>query len=673
LEQVVFSENELIVATQNDGLGEGDWIAIFPADLQRVDCEPQLDYTSWLFAGDIGDTTVFPAQAAGDYVLQLFQGGTYCAIGDAVPFSVEANVDILVDVLPEEDAIFRPTAEHFPLPEADIQVENLTRSSIICFTTNGVLPVWQGGACGGEGVQRILAPGPSTTITISCDGETGPEVARPLNILFNWAGALLYRAETDYQLKCDEVLEEDPVEQEEPEQEEDQQQEEEQGPPEEEEQPEDEEELAAEIALAQLEYQAGEVVSVTFTVSADYLAESGNVANWIGIFPASEVRRQPRYCETLNDLVGVAGAVGESGTVSFAGLPAGSYSAQAFAGDSFCHISESVTFSVLADGADSCPEDACGVGSENRVVLNPYANVDWATWQQNKGNFHTHTTNSDGDYGAAEVIDAYYAAGYQILSITDHDETTWPWTDYNRDPAALGMLAVRGNEFSRSHHVNGFFNYTAERAIHNNAIADIQSVHDSGVDALCLFNHPLRYNAADSWDWYVPYYQDNSACVGIETINRTTHAHDLWDNINENYFAESGQLVWGYANDDMHNTGELFRSFQFMLMPELTESALVDSKTTGAFYFCHEAGGSGEARVPKLADIVVNDELQMITLVPQAQDYDSIQWVGPGSQVVGNGLVFDFSNYPSNSFVRAELHGAEGSCYTQPFGIGSSE
>ena len=48
-----------------------------------------------------------------------------------------------------------------------------------------------------------------------------------------------------------------------------------------------------------------------------------------------------------------------------------------------------------------------------------------------KGNLHTHSTNSDGDYPPAEVIDRYYRAGYDFLTLSDHflERYGYPVTD----------------------------------------------------------------------------------------------------------------------------------------------------------------------------------------------------------------------------------------------------
>ena len=45
-----------------------------------------------------------------------------------------------------------------------------------------------------------------------------------------------------------------------------------------------------------------------------------------------------------------------------------------------------------------------------------------------------------------------------------------------------------------------------------------------------------------------------------------------WDRVNALVMPEV--IVFGYSNDDMHNRDHLFKSYQFMLMRELTEENL---------------------------------------------------------------------------------------------------
>jgi hypothetical protein len=305
-------------------------------------------------------------------------------------------------------------------------------------------------------------------------------------------------------------------------------------------------------------------------------------------------------------------------------------------------------------------------GAGVQVMVNPYSSVRWNSWHQYKANFHTHTKRSDGQATPAQVIDFYADADYSILALTDHDWITWPWTDYERNPDQLGMLAVRGDEWSQSDHLNAFFDFSRERSNLENGIPHIQA--EGG---LCQINHPGRESEPSDWEWYFNWYRDYPACVGMEVINRNDHYdrdRHLWDNVNEALYEATGRFVWGLANDDMHDpSNDLYRSFQFMLMPSLTESALRDSMEDGTFYFCTEPGGSGEARVPRITKIDVNNARQTITLT--ASDFESIDWIGPGTTVEQGGRSFDFASYEGRPFIRAVLHGSHGDCYTQPFGF----
>jgi hypothetical protein len=263
------------------------------------------------------------------------------------------------------------------------------------------------------------------------------------------------------------------------------------------------------------------------------------------------------------------------------------------------------------------------------------------------------------------VIDEYHSANYDILAITDHDVITWPWTAYGRNPTSLGMLAVRGDEYSNSHHMNAFYDFATASAGLESGIPHVEA---SG--GLSLIAHPGRYNSPSDWDWYIPWFRDYPSCVGLEVYNqgdRYPNDRRLWDNINEFFFESHDRLVWGYSNDDKHTTSHLYRNYQFMLMPSLTESALRTSQQSGTFYFCYEPGGSGDGRAPRISGISVDNEAKTITIA--ATGYNTISWVGPGTAVVGTGATFDYSDYSNMPFVRAVLEGTYGDSFTQPFGF----
>ena len=300
------------------------------------------------------------------------------------------------------------------------------------------------------------------------------------------------------------------------------------------------------------------------------------------------------------------------------------------------------------------------------MVQNPYADVNWGTYQQYKGNFHTHTTYSDGSESPNTVINAYASKGYKILAMTDHNFVLWPWNSYGAPtPESLGMLGVRGDEFSNSDHDNGFFNFTLTSATLEQAIPNVQT--NNGRSHI---NHPGRTHAATDWAWFIPWYRDYSTNIGIEVYNqgdRYPTDRQLWDNINTNLFPAEDKMVWGFSNDDMHTLSHLYHNYQFMLMPALTQADLTTCMDEGVFYFCYEPSGTGTANVPRISGIAVDDVNKTISIT--ATGYTSISWIGPGTTVVGTGASFNYSAYTNKAFVRAVLDGSNGDSFTQPFGF----
>ena len=326
--------------------------------------------------------------------------------------------------------------------------------------------------------------------------------------------------------------------------------------------------------------------------------------------------------------------------------------------------------------------------------------MSWGTVKQYKANFHTHTTESDGNRTPDTVIADYSDKGYSILALTDHDnmtthETTWPWTTWiSEEPDVIntdgngmqtsalylnlgssdGMLAVRGNEITRPNHIGSFFNDYGATSTTTEAVA-LQEIESR--NGLAMMYHPGRYSRTDSW--YENLYKDyhHAPLIGMEVYNQgdrygtsqnTGHAYnndrELWDAVNALVMPDF--TIFGYSNDDMHNSDHLFRNYQFMLMPGLSEGALRDAMKAGAFYFCYEPAGDGEPQVPLIEEINVDGTEITIT----ATNYDSITWrsdkgeVGTGSSIVVAELT------DGSTFVRAELKNSAGRTYTQPFALG---
>ena len=146
------------------------------------------------------------------------------------------------------------------------------------------------------------------------------------------------------------------------------------------------------------------------------------------------------------------------------------------------------SFTLPSVSASSGAEQGSGPGGPV-LAVNPYADVDWARFKQIKVNLHTHTTESDGRLSPAQVVDEYRARGYHGLALTDHNRNTWPWTAFDRDPEAVGMLAIAGNELSRHHHALSLF--SSYETPESDLDAVLKGV--ANADGLAILCHPAMH------------------------------------------------------------------------------------------------------------------------------------------------------------------------------------
>lgn len=206
--------------------------------------------------------------------------------------------------------------------------------------------------------------------------------------------------------------------------------------------------------------------------------------------------------------------------------------------------------------ASTVAADASPQPCRTSVVLNPYDGVDWRTCGRHKAALHLHTLQSDGYHSVVEVVDAYRKAGFEIMSITDHDwnhpnariewkhlppekaspypkgprpanfpaDPTWPWTDYGcAEPSTLGMVGIQGNELTFRHHINSYFSdygvwytRTGSRAPYGGIVDatghevweddQLLAIRDKG--GLAVINHPGIPSLHAWWErkplgWYV--------------------------------------------------------------------------------------------------------------------------------------------------------------------------
>lgn len=339
------------------------------------------------------------------------------------------------------------------------------------------------------------------------------------------------------------------------------------------------------------------------------------------------------------------------------------------------------------------------------VIRDPYEGVDWANDLRLKASLHTHTTQSDGAQTPAEVIDRYHSLGYKALALTDHDSRspgiegtvsrsdasavcmpTWPWTDFGRDPAALGMVAIQGNEPSWSHHIGSYFNDTWRESDRGagglyatdggTATAIIDIIGQRG--GLAQMAHPGRDPFTD--ETYVSMHETYPHLVGHEVYNRNNlYPEDKprWDRLLELQRSMGLTLpIWGWSVDDSHGFNECGYSYHVHLAPAQTEAAFRTSLEAGAYWFVNDPIGPStpyrhvnpsDPDYFSAAPVIHNIDVRDDSITIYATGHTGIDWVSDGV-VVASGATLSLDTAGLGLYVRAEMEGDNGSTtHTQPW------
>ncbi len=336
------------------------------------------------------------------------------------------------------------------------------------------------------------------------------------------------------------------------------------------------------------------------------------------------------------------------------------------------------------------------------VELDPYAEVNWATATRCKANLHAHTTCSDGALSPAEVIDAYAARGYDALAITDHDTygndsgtgaATWPWSAHGRDPDELGMLAVRGTEFTGDPvsasipHLTSWFHdlwrpedpFTAR----NEDLDWILTTLDER-GAASAWAHPTRGGElrvhGGAADWFVERHLRHAHLRGFEVYSGTGRrspidSSALYDRVLTLQRRRGvGVPLWANAADDSHAADEIGFDYHVHLVEERSTAALRDSLERGSYLVVQDPeGGRLERHLDDgdgfwtAAPAVTRLEVGRSAIRIDAERCARIEWISDG-EVVHTGAALHLDAAGLGSYVRAVLHGDRGArTLTQPF------
>ena len=282
-------------------------------------------------------------------------------------------------------------------------------------------------------------------------------------------------------------------------------------------------------------------------------------------------------------------------------------------------------------------------------IRNPYRNLP----QWYRGNTHTHSNLSDGDWPPEQVVAYYRDRGYAFLAVTDHDV----FTDLSQftTPAFLALssdeVTVRGRD-----HIVGL-NLTGPVEPFTDHQQAIDAINDQG--GLAILAHP-------NWSAF-----GLERCLGLHRYAAVEILNVVCSYLEYNGFAlqywdqllRSGVRVWGVAADDAHRIPyQGGKAWVVVNADQLTPEDVLANMKAGNFY---------SSTGPHFQKFEVVGDTIKIWCSPAIEIRFMTGDPNPASRVRGDALMqAEYTPRPGDPYVRIEVVDAQmGSAWSQPFFI----
>jgi len=346
-------------------------------------------------------------------------------------------------------------------------------------------------------------------------------------------------------------------------------------------------------------------------------------------------------------------------------------------------------------------------------ITNPYANVDWDSWEAYKTELHTHSTVSDGYDDFDVMVEAYYEKGYDVLAMSDHGAVDRGWVNLNVPPVlqfvqqidkpsaffptSTGLTEQRFQEISagvgrdgkgmlrvpfaielnptsiNKAHVNSWFSDWGNAYLGGSFDYEVAVRGVNSAGGLCSINHPSDSSLntgktpEDAYEGFLGNYttykiqrlfEKYPALIAIEM--REPQDRKLWDKLLTN-LAPAGRNVFGVLTGDHHNANDVGQRYIWVLMEENTVDNLRESLEAGAFIAAQPR--RGEAPEPVITKITA----QGGTIAIEAENAETIRWISDGVEIAAGPEIVLADCEDLGAYIRAEVQGEGGTLYTQPF------
>jgi len=308
-----------------------------------------------------------------------------------------------------------------------------------------------------------------------------------------------------------------------------------------------------------------------------------------------------------------------------------------------------------------------------------------------KGNLHSHTTNSDGNFTPKEAVKEYKKRGYSFLCMSDHNL----YSDYREKLGKKDFLILPGVEAAavlfdnddrciKVHHMNGILGTTeiqkkapkqykhmdkVEPFVYyrnwngaKTACNMIEELHSRG--CFITYNHPI-WSRVEIEDFISA---DEFEILEIFNYNTQNESETGYDTTYWDVMLRKGRHVLADASDDNHNEGifdDAFGGYIVVKARELTHDNIIEAILSGNYY-----SSSG----PAIYRWGIKDQKAYIT----CSEAERISFIADG--FVGAGTTFvaenemlktaTFSLTGKETYIRAECRDLYGKkAWTNPIYI----
>ncbi len=374
-------------------------------------------------------------------------------------------------------------------------------------------------------------------------------------------------------------------------------------------------------------------------------------------------------------------------------------------------------------------------------IYSPYNDIEeLITDEENhyKTNLHTHSTYSDANDSMKDMIEAFYDQDFDILAMTEHGIVGKEW---DKEPTIIplyrfqylwhgkryylstaeykavlngtyrtksdtrtkkrGLQCVPGGIETNMvvkvfNHINGFFTDALEGVWgkENDYEGPVKAIEESG--GLSHINHPTDWLQARKYpdcgtkkenvEFFADIMRRYKSCMGIEVLNMYDIPNRcdriLWDSLLRRLIPEGERSVFGFANSDAHETGQIDTAFMDFILPSYSLENLREAMEKGRFfsvarYAKNELGENfkGKGPVPAVTEIRVDDETD--TILIKGVNCSKIEWIADGKIIKtktadSQGEMMSVINLAEftdkiSCYVRCQLMGEGGICLTQAF------